>query len=88
MRTADSVKFVYYASETRKLPKGTHPRLGLTATVHKILDHGSRIIHHHSLPIGMLSEEAHEARHEECPVLSVPAVLIHRERDIIWNCEI
>ena len=66
MRRVDSVKFGYYASGMKRLMKGTYPWFGLTPTVHQIFDDGSRIIQHHSLPTGMLTEEAREARHREC----------------------
>lgn len=34
--------------------------------MHKVLEHGAEIIRHHMVPIGMLSEEAQEARNKDC----------------------
>ena len=66
MRRVDSVRFGYHASETKKLLEDSSPWFGLTPTVYNILDDSSPIIQHHSLLIGVPTEEAQEARHKEC----------------------
>lgn len=52
----DTEQFSSYAMETA--------RMHVSPTVHKILMHGKSVIEHALLPIGLLSEEASEARNE------------------------
>ena len=42
-----------------------YPWFYMPSTVHKILIHGSDVIKHVSLPIGMMTEEALEARNKD-----------------------
>ena len=37
----------------------------MTPTLHKLLNHSAEIVNHALLPIGMLSEEAQEARNKD-----------------------
>ena len=56
--------FDKYALETANLYVKLYPWYYMPASVHKILIHGGRVIESAILPIGMLSEEAQEARHK------------------------
>lgn len=60
----DTEKFSIYAIDTARIYVslyGWHP---MTPTVHKILVHGKSVMEHALLPIGLLSEEAAEARNK------------------------
>lgn len=57
--------FDNYAVETAKLFVLHYPWFYLPTSVHKILLHGSFIIENALLPIGLLSEEAQEARNKD-----------------------
>lgn len=60
----DLQKFAEYAFTTAKLYiklSSWHP---MTPTLHKILIHGETVIEKAMLPIGLLSEEAAEARNK------------------------
>ena len=59
-------KFERYAGETKDLLFRLYPDSKLTPTIHKTLEHSAQVIHHYDIPIGMLTEEALEARHKEC----------------------
>lgn len=57
--------FRSYALETAELFVDTYPWYYMPSSVHRILIHGADIISHVALPIGMMSEEALEARNKE-----------------------
>lgn len=59
------VEFNNYAFETAQLFISKYPWFYLPATVHKILIHGTQIVENAILPIGLLSEEAQEARNKD-----------------------
>lgn len=60
----DAAAYRLYAEETRKLYIKLYDWYPLSPTLHKILVHGADIIKRSLLPIGMLSEEAQEARNK------------------------
>ncbi|CAH2101215.1 unnamed protein product [Euphydryas editha] len=57
-------KFADYCIDTAKLYISLYPWHPMTPTMHKILVHGATVIAHALLPIGLLSEEAAEARNK------------------------
>ncbi|XP_059216468.1 uncharacterized protein LOC131994136 isoform X2 [Stomoxys calcitrans] len=61
----DTSKFHIYCMDTAKLFVDLYGWYYMPVTVHKILVHGSKIIAEAILPIGMLSEEAQEARNKD-----------------------
>lgn len=61
----NSEKFKNYTWDTAKLFVETYPWYYMPVTVHKILIHGKDIMDAAILPIGMLSEEAEEARNKD-----------------------
>lgn len=61
----NSEKFEQYCFETACLYVKLYPWMPMTPTLHKILIHGSVIVREALLPIGMLSEEAQEARNKD-----------------------
>lgn len=61
----NSEKFKKYCLETAVLYTTLYSWMPMTPTMHKILIHGSNIINEALLPIGMLSEEAQEARNKD-----------------------
>lgn len=58
-------KFQNYCFVTAQLFVSNYPWFYMPASVHKILLHGSKVIESLVLPIGMLSEEAQEARNKD-----------------------
>ncbi|XP_003738064.1 uncharacterized protein LOC100897229, partial [Galendromus occidentalis] len=62
----DVDNFGEYARETKEVVQDRYGWFGLTPTLHKILDHGGNVIRNRPVPIGVLTEEAQEARHKEC----------------------
>ena len=60
----DIKKFETFAEETAKLYVDLYEWHPMTPTMHKILKHGANVINNAILPIGMLSEEAAEARNK------------------------
>lgn len=56
--------FAKFAAETHRLYCKLYGWYVLSPTVHKLLLHGSEIIRHAALPLGMLSEEAQETRNK------------------------
>lgn len=58
--------FAKYAHDTAELYVHKYNWYPMSASVHKVLVHGSDIIEHADLPIGELSEEAQEARNKDC----------------------
>lgn len=60
----DLKKFADYGFETAKLYIALYPWHPMTPTMHKILVHGATVMEKALLPIGMLSEEAAEARNK------------------------
>lgn len=58
-------KFKKYCENTAELYVSLYPWMPMTPTVHKILIHGPEIVNNALLPIGMLSEEAQEARNKD-----------------------
>lgn len=60
----DLNKFADYCLETAQLYIGLYPWHPMTPTMHKILIHGATVIEKALLPIGLLSEEAAEARNK------------------------
>lgn len=63
--SVDSEKFGKYCEETTRLYVGLYDWYYMPNTVHKVLMHGSHIISAAALPVGMLSEEAQEARNKD-----------------------
>lgn len=62
----DIEKFRTYCRETAEIFVHLYPWFYMPASVHKLLIHGADICHHFGLlPIGILSEEAGEARNKE-----------------------
>jgi len=59
------VEFNNYAFKTAQLFISKYPWFYLPASVHKILIHGTQIVENAILPIGLLSEEAQEARNKD-----------------------
>lgn len=57
-------RFSEYCRETAKLYVELYSWHPMSPTVHKILIHGSLVVQHALLPIGILSEEAAEARNK------------------------
>jgi len=55
-------KFEKYALQTALLYIDAYPWYPMTATLHKILVHGADINRTSILPVGMLGEEASEAK--------------------------
>lgn len=60
----DTEKFGSFCWDTAKLYVELYPWHPMTPTLHKILMHGSIVIEKALLPIGMMSEEAAEARNK------------------------
>lgn len=60
----DVAMFDEYCRATATCYVSNYPWYPMTPTVHKVLVHGAKIIAKHSLPIGMLSEEAQEAQNK------------------------
>ncbi|KAK4883557.1 hypothetical protein RN001_006876 [Aquatica leii] len=60
----DTTKFKLFCSDSAKLCVELYPWHPMTPTLYKILFHGSFIIEKALLPIGMMSEEAAEARNK------------------------
>ncbi|KAL4143561.1 hypothetical protein QTP88_005879 [Uroleucon formosanum] len=58
-------KYDNYAKDTLKLYLQLYPWYRMPPSVHKILVHGSKAIHLAPFPIGILSEEAQEARNKD-----------------------
>lgn len=58
-------KFQNYSFDTAKLFVSKYPWYYMPASVHKVLLHGAQVIESLILPIGMLSEEAQEARNKD-----------------------
>ena len=63
--TIDAEKFDTYCKETAELYVQLYSWYYMPNTVHKVLLHGSKIITAAMLPIGMLTEEAQEARNKD-----------------------
>lgn len=63
-KSIDSVKFGIYAKDTAKLFVELYSWYYMPSSIHKILIHGEKIIEHFIVPIGILSEEAQEARNK------------------------
>lgn len=61
----DSEKYHKFALETAKIYVELYPWYPMPPSIHKTLLHGSNIISVALLPIGMLSEEAQEARNKD-----------------------
>ncbi|XP_017465416.1 PREDICTED: uncharacterized protein LOC108358524 [Rhagoletis zephyria] len=61
----DAEKFQIYCIDTAKLCIDLYGWYYMPITVHKVLIHGSKIVSEAILPIGMLSEEAQEARNKD-----------------------
>lgn len=61
----DSEKFENYALETARMYVELFKWYYMPSSVHKILLHGANIIKSFSIPIGLLSEEAQEARNKD-----------------------
>ena len=61
----NSSKFESYALETAKLYVAKYPWYYMPRTIHQVLIHGSQVISNMSIPIGVLSEEAQEARNKD-----------------------
>lgn len=61
----DSAKFGSYATETAELCVSLYPWYPMPTSVHRVLLHGSVIIASFCVPIGLLSEEAQEARNKD-----------------------
>lgn len=57
-------KFADYCFDTAKVYVNLYPWHPMTPTMHKVLIHGATVIEKALLPIGMLSEEAAEARNK------------------------
>lgn len=64
--SVNTEKFRKYAFETAELFVKLYEWYNMPASVHKILIHGADVMETLLLPIGLLSEEALEARHKEC----------------------
>lgn len=64
-KKVDAEKFGRFAMDTAKLYVELYPWYYMPSSVHKILIHGAKIINHHTVPIGMLSEEAQEHRNKD-----------------------
>lgn len=62
----DSSKFGEYCKEIADLYRMVYNWYPMPPTVHKLLDHGEMIVSTAILPLGMLSEEAQEARNKDC----------------------
>lgn len=60
----NSVAFRSYALQTAELFVKSYPWFYMPSSVHRILIHGADIISHFCLPIGMMPEEALEARNK------------------------
>lgn len=58
-------KFQQYCLDTAQLYVDLYPWMPMTPTLHKLLIHSAEIVNHALLPIGMLSEEAQEARNKD-----------------------
>lgn len=61
----DTEAFQHYALQTAIIFVDLYPWFYMPTSVHKILMHGAEIIKHFALPIGMMSEEALEARNKD-----------------------
>lgn len=61
----NSDAFGSYALETAEIFVKAYSWFYMPSSVHRILIHGADIINHFSLPIGMMSEEALEARNKD-----------------------
>ncbi|PZC70923.1 hypothetical protein B5X24_HaOG214604 [Helicoverpa armigera] len=61
----DAVKFGEYCEDTAERYLSLYSWYYMPNTIHKVLIHGSKIISAAMLPIGMLSEEAQEARNKD-----------------------
>ena len=61
----DSEKFKDYALETANLFVALYPWYYMTKSMHQILIHGNQVISTMLMPIGLLSEEAQEARNKD-----------------------
>ena len=61
----DSEKFKDYALETANLFVVLYPWYYMTKSMHQILIHGNQVISTMLMPIGLLSEEAQEARNKD-----------------------
>jgi hypothetical protein len=62
----DSTKFGKYCQETAELYRKLYEWYPMPPTIHKLLDHGEIIVSTAILPLGLLSEEAQEARNKDC----------------------
>lgn len=63
-RKVDCEKFGNYCSETAELCVQLYPWYKIPPSVHKVLQHGSKIIQSFELPIGCYSEEPQEANNK------------------------
>ena len=61
----DHVKFNEYALETANLFVALYPWYYMPKSMHQILIHGGQVISTMLMPIGLLSEEAQEARNKD-----------------------
>lgn len=61
----DPQKFKLFCLSTAKLYVDEYPWFNMPQSIHKILIHGYLVIDNISLPIGMMSEEASEARNKD-----------------------
>ncbi|XP_046401579.1 uncharacterized protein LOC124167643 [Ischnura elegans] len=57
--------FSAYCLKTAKIYVKLYPWFHMPPTIHKVLLHGAEIVKNATLPIGLLSEEALEARHKD-----------------------
>lgn len=62
----DCTKFGEYCKETANLYRKLYSWYPMSPTLHKLLDHGEIIVSTAILPLGVLSEEAQEARNKDC----------------------
>lgn len=61
----DPVKFGEYCDSTADLFVAEYPWYYMPVSVHKVLVHGAAVVDTLPLPLGMLSEEAQEARNKD-----------------------
>ena len=61
----DASKLEAYCIETARLYVQNYPWYYMPQSLHRLLIHGPAVVRHMTLPIGMMSEEAQEARNKD-----------------------
>ena len=84
-RPLDSKKFGAFCRETAELLITLYPWFRMPVSVHILLIHGEEILSSSCLPIGMMSEEAQEARNKDNKAFRMKHSRVHTMSDVFHH---